>query len=159
MGISKTSDHIQIKIHMPNPSQEPPVSSKAPNKVLKYIDVLFTFKIKITIKKLVHGWIRDQWPYPNQDQDGKPQWGLDLKHIDILCTYKINLDKKIWNLGGSMTSYIDFWTCQNSELFWAKLIWVKIKFESWASLSISQLEWTHLYWSWFQSEYFLADLS
>ena len=31
MVVSKTSDHIQIKIKMPNPSQEPPVSSKAPN--------------------------------------------------------------------------------------------------------------------------------
>ena len=28
------SDHIQIKIMMPKPSQEPPVSSKAPNQDL-----------------------------------------------------------------------------------------------------------------------------
>ena len=47
MGISKTSDHIQIKIKMPNPSQEPPASCKAPNEDLKDIDVLGTFKIKI----------------------------------------------------------------------------------------------------------------
>ena len=39
MGISKTSDYIQIKIKMPNPSQEPPVSSKAPNEDLK--DMMF----------------------------------------------------------------------------------------------------------------------
>ena len=32
MGISKTNDHIQIKIKMPNPSQEPSASSNAPNK-------------------------------------------------------------------------------------------------------------------------------
>ena len=44
---SKTSDHIQIKIKMPNPSQEPPASSKAPNEDLKDMDVLCTFKIKI----------------------------------------------------------------------------------------------------------------
>ena len=31
IGVPKTSDHIQIKIKMPNPSQEPPASSKAPN--------------------------------------------------------------------------------------------------------------------------------
>ena len=47
MGVSKTSDHIQIKIKMPNPSQEPPASSKAPNDDLKDMDVLCTFKIKI----------------------------------------------------------------------------------------------------------------
>ena len=47
MGISKTSGHIQIKIKMPNPSQEPPASSKAPDKDLKDMDVLCTFKIKI----------------------------------------------------------------------------------------------------------------
>ena len=35
MCISKTSDHSQIKIKIPNPSQEPPASSKAPNEDLK----------------------------------------------------------------------------------------------------------------------------
>ena len=43
MGVSKTNDHIQIKIKMPNPSQEPQVSSKAPNEDLKDMDVLCTF--------------------------------------------------------------------------------------------------------------------
>ena len=47
MGVSETSDHIQINIKMPNPSQEPPASSKAPNEDLKDMDVLCTFKIKI----------------------------------------------------------------------------------------------------------------
>ena len=46
MGISKTSDHIQIKIKMPNPSQEPPASSKTPNEDWKDMDVLCTFNIK-----------------------------------------------------------------------------------------------------------------
>ena len=47
MGILKTIDNIQIKIKMPNPNQEPTASSKASNKDLKGVDVLFTFKIKI----------------------------------------------------------------------------------------------------------------
>ena len=46
-GVSKSSDHIQIKIKMPNPIQEPPVSSKAPNEDLKDMDALCTFKIKL----------------------------------------------------------------------------------------------------------------
>ena len=71
MGISKTSDYIQIKIKMTNPSQEPPASSKAPNEVLKDMDVLCTFKIKIRAKilnmglpgvKLMHKCINTQMP-------------------------------------------------------------------------------------------------
>ena len=68
MGISKTSDHIQIKIKMPNPSQEPPASSKAQNEDLKDMDVLCTFKIKMESRNLDHRYIKDQWPYTNQDQ-------------------------------------------------------------------------------------------
>ena len=73
MGVSKTSDHIQIKIKMPNPSQETPAPSKAWNEDLKDMDVLRTFKIKIESQKSDHGCIKDQWPYPNQDQDAKPK--------------------------------------------------------------------------------------
>ena len=47
MSVSKTSDHIQIKITMPNSSQEPPASSKAPNEDLNDMDVLCTFNFKI----------------------------------------------------------------------------------------------------------------
>ena len=47
MGVSNTSDNIKITIKMPNPSEEPPASFKAPNQDLEYIDVLGTFKIKI----------------------------------------------------------------------------------------------------------------
>merc|ERR1711954_523775 len=56
-GVSKTSDHIQIQIKMPNPSQEPSASSKAPNKDLKDMDVLCTFKIKIYSQNLDQGCI------------------------------------------------------------------------------------------------------
>merc|ERR1712081_108768 len=46
MVVQKTSDHIKINIRMPNSSQEPPASSKAPNEDLKDMDVLCTFKIR-----------------------------------------------------------------------------------------------------------------
>ena len=72
MGISITSEHIQIKINMPNPSQEPPVSSKAPNQDLKDMDVLCTLKIKIESWNLDNMGIKDQWSYTNQDEDAKP---------------------------------------------------------------------------------------
>ena len=73
MGVPNTSDHNQIKINISNLSQEPPVSIKAPNQELKHMDVLCTFKIRIEGKNLEKGCIKDQWPYPNQDQDAKPQ--------------------------------------------------------------------------------------
>ena len=47
ISVSKASNHIQIKIKMPNPSQEPPVSSKAPNEDLKDMGVVHALKIKI----------------------------------------------------------------------------------------------------------------
>ena len=47
MVVPKSSDHIKIKMKMPNPSKEPPASSKAPNQDLKDMDVLCTYKMKI----------------------------------------------------------------------------------------------------------------
>ena len=67
--LPKTSDHIKINIRMPNPSQEPPASSKAPNQDLKDMDVLCTFKIKLDGQNWENGCTKDQWPYPNQYQD------------------------------------------------------------------------------------------
>ena len=60
MGISKTRDHIEIKIKMPNSSQEPPVSSKATNEDLKDMGVLFTFKINIGSENFQHGSNKNQ---------------------------------------------------------------------------------------------------
>ena len=60
IGVSKTSDHIKIFIKMANPSQEPPVSFKAPNEDLNDMDVLCTFKIKIESQNLDHGYIKNQ---------------------------------------------------------------------------------------------------
>ena len=73
-GLQKTSDHIKIKIKMPNPSQEPPGSSKAPNEDLKDMDVLCTFKIRKESQNLDHGCIKEQLPCPSQDQNVKPQY-------------------------------------------------------------------------------------
>ena len=39
------------------------------------MDVLHTFKIKIESWHSEHGCIKDQWSFPNQDQDAKPQSG------------------------------------------------------------------------------------
>ena len=72
MGLSKTSDHVQIKIKMPNLSEEPPVSSKAPNEDLKTMDVLCTFKIMIKSLNSDQGYIKNQWPYPNQESSQEP---------------------------------------------------------------------------------------
>ena len=173
MGVPKTSDNIQIIIRMPNPSQEPPVSSKALNEDLKDKDVLCTFKIKIESQNLDHGYIKDQWPYPNQDQDAKPhsgtssvlqspKWGLKGHGCSLHLqneerepifgswvyqrpvTYKINFEKKNWNMGVSKTTYLYFGSWEDSKLLGAKLIRVKIKLVSWASLS--WVFWAKLIW-------------
>ena len=60
MGVLKTSDHIQIIIKMPNPSQEPLATTEVPDQDLKDMDVLCTFKFKIEIKKSEYGGIKDQ---------------------------------------------------------------------------------------------------
>ena len=60
MGVPKASDHIQIKIKMPIPSQDPPGSFKAPNEDLKDLDVLCTFKIKIESQNSAYGCTKDQ---------------------------------------------------------------------------------------------------
>ena len=94
MVVSKISDHIKIKINMPNPIQEPLASSKAPNENLKDIDVLCNFKIKIEGQNSDHCCIKDQWPYPNQDQDAKPQSGTS----SILQSSKWGLTGHGWSL-------------------------------------------------------------
>merc|ERR1712081_12845 len=84
MGVSMTSNHIQVKINIFNPNQEPPAPSKAPNEDLKDMDVLCTFKIKIesqnsekcvyqrpvTISKSISGC---QTPFRNLQRPPKPQ--------------------------------------------------------------------------------------
>ena len=86
---------------MPNPSQEPSESSKAPNEDLKDLDVLCSLKTKIDSQILQYVWTKDQWPYPNQYHDSKPSQepqesskalNQDLKDMDVSCTFKINID-------------------------------------------------------------------
>ena len=100
MGVSKTSDYIQITIKMPNPSQKLPASSKASNEDLKDMDVLCTFKIKIESQNSEYLWTKNQWPYQNQYQNAKPQSGTsrvlqspntDFEDMNVLCTSKIKI--------------------------------------------------------------------
>ena len=60
IGVPKTSDHIEIKIKIPSPSEELPASSKAPNQQLKGMAVLCTFKIMLERQNLNHGFIKGQ---------------------------------------------------------------------------------------------------
>ena len=58
MGVSKTSDNIQIKNMMPNPSKETPMSSHDTNMDLKDMDIICNFKIKIVPKLRKWGYQR-----------------------------------------------------------------------------------------------------
>merc|ERR1712082_77958 len=99
MGI----DHIQIKIKMPNPNQEPPASSKAPDQDLKDMDVLYTFKIKIESqnseywlpKTSNHIQINIRMQNPSQEPPAPSKApDQDLKDMDVLCTFKINIESQ-----------------------------------------------------------------
>ena len=103
MGVSKTSDHIQIKIKMPNSNQEPPASSKAPNQDLKDMDVLCTFKIKIESQISEHGYIKDQChiqininnPNPSLEPPASSKSpNQDLKDMDVFCTFKLKIESQ-----------------------------------------------------------------
>ena len=73
MGVSKIIDYIQIKIKMPNPSQEHPTSSKAPNQKSKSLGIFVTFNIEIESQISQQGFIKGTWTYSNPDQDAKPK--------------------------------------------------------------------------------------
>ena len=45
------------------------------NEDLKDMDIICIFKIKIENQNSDHGYIKNQWPYPNQDKDLEPQPG------------------------------------------------------------------------------------
>ena len=120
MCVPKTSDNIQINIRMPNPSQEPPASSKAPNQDLKDMDVLCTFKIKIESQNFEYGCTKDQWPYPNQYQDANPQ----SRTSSILKSQKSGLKGHGWflqlqnqdaNQNSEHGHIKDQWPCANYD--------------------------------------------
>ena len=101
MDEPKTSDHIQIKIKMPNPYQEPPASSKGPIQDLKVMDILCIFKIKIEIQKseyvvsksIDHIQIKIKELNPCQEPQAPTiACNQDLKDMDILCTFKIKIE-------------------------------------------------------------------
>ena len=90
MGKSNTSDNIQINNKMPNPSQEPSVSSKAPNEDLNDKYALCTFKLKIESQNLDHGCknvnIKIKMPNPSQESP-VIQMGLGFLFIMSLGFY------------------------------------------------------------------------
>ena len=100
---TKDSYHIQIKIKIPNPSQEPPASSKVPNQDFKDMDILCTFKIKIEshkskiLSKTTSDHIQVMIKMPNPSQDlsaSSAAQNHDFKDIDILCTFKIKIESQ-----------------------------------------------------------------
>ena len=95
MVVSNTSDYIQIKINMPNPSQEPPVSSKAPNE-----DVLWPLQLKNQNRDKIQNldvsktskYIPIKIKIPNDSQEcaaSSEAPNRNLKDIYVFCIFKI----------------------------------------------------------------------
>ena len=65
-----------MMIKMQNPSQEPSAPSKTPNKALKDMEVICTFKIKIDSQALEHAGTKDREhiliKIPNPSQEPPP---------------------------------------------------------------------------------------
>ena len=98
MGVSKTSDHIRIKIKIPNPSQEPPASSNTPNEDFNDMDVLCTLKIKIESQNLDQGVSKSNDRFqiiikmPNSSQEppaSSKSPNQDLDYMEVLYTFSI----------------------------------------------------------------------
>ena len=98
--VSNSSEHIQIKIKMPNPSQEPPANTKASNQELMDMDVLCTFKSKIVSQNLENGCtksngnIQIKIKIANHSQEpiaSSKTPNLELKDKDVRCTLKIQI--------------------------------------------------------------------
>ena len=102
MGVSKTSDHIQIKISMLNPSQKPQASYKTPNEDLKDMDVHCTFKTKKESKNQIvgvsktsdHIKINIKMPNFSQELSGSEALSEDLMDMDVLCTFKSKIESQ-----------------------------------------------------------------
>ena len=90
MCLSRTSDHILIKIKMPNPNLEPP----APNQDLKDMHVLCTFKIwNMGLSNTSdHILIKIKMPTSSQEHPASSKVpNQDFEDIDVLCTFNIIL--------------------------------------------------------------------
>ena len=75
MGASKISDHIQINMKMPKPSQEPPAFYKAPNEDSKGCGCSLHLQNKDREQKF-GSWVCQQpVTISKKDQDAKPQLG------------------------------------------------------------------------------------
>ena len=91
---------------------------------LKDKGVLCPFKIKMESQNSEHGWIKDQWPYPNEDQDARPQSGassiLQSPKLELKghrCSLHLqNQDRKpnfgSWVYLGPVTIYKAWSRCQ-----------------------------------------------
>ena len=95
--VSKTSHHIQIKIKIPNLSQEPPASSEAPNQDLKDMELLRTLKIWNMDVSKTGDHIQVKIKIPNLSQEplasSKAQ-NKEFEDMDVLCTFKIKIESQ-----------------------------------------------------------------
>ena len=88
MDVSKISDHIKIKIKMANPSQEPPASSKAPNKDPK------GHGCSLNLQNQDKGLRFGIWVYQKSVTISKSKWRCqisvrDLQHLlELLISHK-----------------------------------------------------------------------
>ena len=113
MGISKNSDHIQIKIKC-QPQSGTSSVLQSPNQDLKDIHVLGTFKIKIEnigVSK-ISDHIQTNTDMPNSSWEPPASSKGQVKTQRTLMFFAPSLSRwraRIWNMGIPKTSAVNIW--------------------------------------------------
>ena len=119
-GFIKDQSPSQSRSWCQSPVRSLQHPQKPQMRTYKDMDAFCIFKIEIESEDLNHGYIKDQWPYPNKIKIPNPTQestasskapNEDFMDMDVLCTFKIK--KESWN---SDHGYIkDQWPYLNKD--------------------------------------------
>ena len=94
IDVAKTNDPIHIKIKMPNPSEEPPAPTQAPNQASKSRQRAKTRNIGVA-KTSDHIQIKIKLPNPSQEPPAPTKApNQNIKDMDVLCTFNFKIESQ-----------------------------------------------------------------
>ena len=111
MGISKNSDHIQLKIKMPTPVRNLQCPPKPQSRLKGH-----TCSWHLQKQDREHRCVKDQYQYSNQYRYAKLQWetssilqrlGQDSQDINVFCTFLVKMESQNSEHGYTKDQYSD----------------------------------------------------